>query len=388
MVNLFSKSGQSAMKLDEVTKHLSSLRIPIGLVFTPTNLEIEKKKFFSSDTYEPQFTYRVVKNSNAEILKKLSSLREISDVDPRISDFYIKLIESKKDSSNLMHAVGNNELVTEISYKKYGKPSSVLFRNSARVLRGKVDAYNIVNTKKIPKGDMLGYEEISSIFEAVFNELGLNDWSVAKSINIAKNGAKVGIKKKEVLLDPNIERSKFKLRKTLVHEVGTHVLRSVNGANSGFDALSNANLPSYLDVEEGLATWNESNMDLLTLRWLKGKAALVWAIYLGEQLSFRELYNSVLAVLPKRSAFDVVYRVKRGLGDTSYPGIYAKDVVYFRGFRKVAYRLEKDRSLYEKLYAGKIGFEQCEWVDTGLIPKAKIVPSKEMWKDIFRKVGI
>lgn len=388
MVNLFSKSGQSVMKLEGVTKHLSSLRIPTGLVFTPTNLEIEKQKFFASDTYEPQFTYRIVKNNNAEILKKLSSLREISDVDPRISDFYIKLIESKKDSSDLMHAVGNNELVTEISYKKYGKPSSMLFRNSARVLRGKVDSYNIVDMKKVSKDDMLGYEEIAAIFESVFNELNLNDWSVGKSINIAKNGAKVGIKKKEVLLDPNIERSKFKLRKTLVHEVGTHVLRSVNGSNSGFDALSNANLPSYLDVEEGLATWNESNMDLLTLRWLKEKAALVWAIYLGENLSFRELYNCVLGVLPTRSAFDVVYRVKRGLEDTSYPGIYAKDVVYFRGFRKVMGRLEKDLSLYEKLYAGKIGFEQCEWVDTGLIPKAKIVPSRELWKDIFKKVGI
>ncbi len=388
MVNIFTKSDKSSMRLDEVTKVLSNLRIPIGLVFTPTNLDIEKKKFFESDTYEPQFTYRLIKNNNKEVFKKLASLKEIVDVDPRISEFYIELIQSKKDSSDLMHSVGNNELVTDISYKKYSKPSSMLFRNSARVLRGKVDAYRLANMKKVRSDEMLNYDEIAEVFNGVFKELGLDDWSVNKSINIAKNGAKVGIKNKEILLDPNIVRSKFKLRKTVVHEVGTHVLRSINGANSGFEALSKANLPSYLDVEEGLATWNESNMDLLTLRWLKEKAALVWSIYIGEDLTFRELYNSVLGVLPKKSAFDVVYRVKRGLGDTSYPGIYAKDIVYFRGFRKVSRMLEKDITLYEKLYAGKIDFKQCEWVDTGLIPRAQIVPSRELWKSVFKKVGI
>lgn len=388
MVSIFSKKDKSAMKLEEVTNLLSQLRIPIGLVFTPTNLDVEKKKFFESDNYEPQFTYRLIKNRNEEIFKKLSSLKEVIDVDPRISEFYLQLIESKKDSSDLMHAVGNNDLVTDISYKKYSKPSPKLFRNAARVLRGKVDAYKLVNMKRVKPEDMLRFDEIKEVFDIVFKELDLDGWSVAKSMNIAKNGAKVGIKTKQVLLDPNIERSKFKLRKTIVHEVGTHVLRSTNGAKSGFDALAKANLPSYLDVEEGLATWNESNMDLLTLRWLKEKAALVWAIYIGEKLTFRELYNCVLGVLPRKSAFDVVYRVKRGLGDTSYPGIYAKDIVYFRGFRKVLRKLRKDPSLYEKLYAGKIDFNQCEWVDEGLIPNAHVVPTKELWKSIFKKAGI
>lgn len=388
MVKLFSKNNRSSMKLVEVSNLLDGLKIPISLVFTPINLDVEKKKFFASDSYEPQFIYRVVKNKNNEIFKNLASLKEISDVDPRISDFYINLIQSKKDSSDLMHSVGDNELVTDLSYKKYSRPSGKLFRNSARVLRGKVDTYKIVDVKKTKSEDMLRYDDIKDVLYFVFEKLGLEGWSVEKSMNIAKNGAKVGIKRKQILLDPNIERSKFKLRKTIIHEVGTHVLRSVNGANSGFEALSKANLSSYLDVEEGLATWNESDMNLLTLKWLKKKAALTWAIYIGEELTFRELYNSLLGVLPKFSAFDTAYRVKRGLGDTSYSGIYAKDIVYFRGFKKVSRKLAEDPAIYEKLYAGKIDFNQCQWVDEGLIPKAQIVPSKEMWKDIFKGCGI
>lgn len=385
---MFSKKGKNALTLSQVTELLQELRIPIGLVFTPTNLKEEKKKFFESDTYEPYFEYRVVKNKNEEIFAELANLKLISDVDPRISDFYLKLIESKKLASDLMHSVGNNDLVTELSIKKYRAPSAKLFRNSARVLRGKLDKYDLVKNKKIDRGEKLGYEQIEKAFGVVFDSFGLDGWSMAPSKNISKNGIKVGIKRKQIFVDPNITRSEFKLKKTLIHEVGTHVLRSLNGFDTGFPALGNANLTSYLDIEEGLATWNEESMGYLTDRWLKKKAGMVWGIYLGEELTFRQLYNALSGNFLKYSSWDIAFRIKRGLGDTSYPGIYAKDVVYFRGFRKVKRILEKDPTMYEKLYAGKIDVKRARWVDEGLLPKPKVVPSKEKWNEIFKKAGI
>lgn len=387
-MNIFVKNSKSDMKMGEVNSYLSKLRIPISFVFTPINLKEEKEKFLNSDIYEPNFRYKGIRNNNEDILKKLSSLKSISDVDPRISDFYISLIESKKDADLLMRSVGDNELVTEISIKRYGRPSDLLFRKASQVLRGKVDNYNIVKYQTSNHSQLLGYERIEEIFNSVFTYFNLTDWELHPSSNIGKNGAKVGIKSKWVLVDPEIVKSVPKLKKTLVHEVGTHVLRAVNGQNSGVTALSNANLPSYLDIEEGLATWNESLNNLLTLQTLKMKAAFVYAIYIGEKMSFRQLYNSLLSVFPKKTAFNITYRVKRGIADCSYPGIYAKDIVYFRGFNKVKRAIEKDKSLYEKLYAGKIDIKQCEWVDDGLIPKAKIVPSKEQWNEIFKKAGI
>jgi hypothetical protein len=387
-MNIFSFGSKKSMKLEEVTKLLDELKIPIALVFTPINLESERKKFFDSDTYNPVFQYRIVKNHNSDVFRKLHNLKEISDVDPRISSFYIDLIESKKQASDLMHAVGNNDVVTDISISRYGKPSPKLFRNASRVLRGRTEKYNLVKSVSEKEEEILNYEKISNIFAVVFKELGLDDWSVNKSINIAKNGVKVGVKKKEVLVDGNIEKSRFQLRKTLIHEVGTHALRSYNGVLSGFEAFSKPNLPEYLDIEEGLATWNEYNMGLLTEKILRNKAALTWALYVGEELSFRQLYNVLLGGFPKLSAFNIAYRVKRGLSDTSYPGIYTKDIVYFRGFRKILKKLEENPTLYDKLYAGKIGLKQCEWVEDGLIPKAKKVPTKNDWINIFRKAGI
>ena len=375
------------MTLKEVTALLEQLRLPTALVFTPLNLQAEKKKFFSSDTYEPYFKYRIVKNNNAEILEKLSKVEVISDVDPRISKFYIDLVASKKEANALMHAVGNNQRVTEISKERFGMPSEILFRNSARVLRGVVKNYHLAKNEEKAK-DVLGYKEIVRVFDGVFEELGLDGWEVYRSINIPKNGIKVGVKRKQVLVNEKMEKSKFRLRKSIVHEVGTHVLRSVNGINSGFTALGNANLVSYLDVEEGLATWNENEMGLLTESGLKKKAALVYAIKIGEDLSFRQLYNVLLGFFPKYAAFDLTYRVKRGLADTAKPGIYTKDIVYFRGYRRVLKKLESDKSLYSLLYSGKIDFKQCNWVREGLLPKARIVPTKEMWSRVFKKVGI
>ncbi len=386
-MNIFSRK-KTKLTLQEVSSLLNNLRIPTALVFTPTNLESEKKKFFNSDTYEPQFEYRIVKNDNERILKELSDVDEITDVDPRISDFYIKLIDSKAEANSLMNAVGENEKFTDISIKRYGLPSIKLFRNACRVLRGNTSNYNLLVEQSGKRGEMLKYDDIEKICNTVLQELGLEGWGVSKSMNIAKNGVKVGVKTKQILVDPNIERSKYKLRKTLVHEVGTHVLRAHNGLNSGFDALSKPNLVEYLDIEEGLATWNEHNMSLLTERWLRNKAAMVYAIYIGELLSFRQLYNSLLGVLPKYSAFDVTFRVKRGLSDTNRPGIYTKDICYFRGFKRVLWKLSKSPNLYSSLYAGKISFKQCDWVEDGLIPKPLLVPSKALWEEIFKKVGI
>lgn len=386
-MGIFDKKKKS-MTLEEVTKYLEQLRLPTALTFTPLNLQSEKKKFFDSDTYNPYFKYRIVKNDNEEILDKLSRVEEISDVDPRISNFYIELIKSKEQANELMYAVGNNQKVTQISKERFGMPSEKLFRNACRVLRDMVKNYNLVKSPAVGKDGYLKYEEIVKVFDSVFEALGLNGWEVFKSINISKNGMKVGIKRKQILVNPEIQRSKFKLKKSIIHEVGTHVLRSINGFDTGFPALGNANLPSYLDIEEGLATWNESSMGVLTENGLKKKAALTYAIKIGENMTFRELYNAILGVFPKNAAFDTAYRVKRGLADTEKPGIYTKDIVYFRGFRRVKTALEKDPSIYNLLYSGKIDLKQTEWVGDGLIPKAKSVPTKEMWSKIFKKTAI
>ncbi len=383
----FKNKNRKQLTLDEVTVKLSELRIPLSLVCTPVNLKAEKEKFFTSDTYNPQFKYRIVKNKNEEILRDLLEVKEITDVDPRISEFYIKLIEEKKIASDLLHSVGNNDAFTNLSIKKFRMPDDILYRNACRVLRGKIANYKVIDTSKFKKGETLNYEEVSKVFAVVFEELNLEGWNVEKSKNISNNGVKTAIKKRSIYVDPDIKKTPLELKKTVVHEL-THVLRAYNGELSGFKALGKANLSYYLDVEEGLAMWNEEEMGFLKDTDLRERAAAVFAIYVGRNLSFRELYNILLGHFSRQGAFKITYLVKRGLGDTSLPGIYAKSVVYFRGFRKIKKRMAMDVGLYEKLYAGKISFSQVKWVDEGLIKEAKIIPTRKMFENAFKKAGI
>jgi hypothetical protein len=384
---LFAKKDKKKLTLEEVTSKLSGLKIPLSLVSTPVNLQQEKKKFFDSDTYNPRFKYRIVRNRNAEILKELLEVEEIVDVDPRISEFYVELIQDKKLANDLMHAVGQNDLFTELSMKKFVMPRDRLFRNACMVLRGNYKNYNVVDTTKLKKVEGLSYNEISDVFKAVFEELGLDEWGVEKSKNISSNGVKTAIKKQRVYLDPNIKKTPLEVKKTVVHEI-THVLRAYNGERSGFKALGKPNLNTYLDIEEGLAMWNEENLGYLKDSDLKERASVVYALYIGKDLSFRHLYNILRSVCLRNQAFKVAYLVKRGLGDTALPGLSVKPVVYFRGFRRMRNKLASDASLYNKLYAGKIDFKQTVWVDEGLIKGASIVPTVKNFENAFKKAGI
>ncbi|MCA9376317.1 DUF1704 domain-containing protein [Candidatus Nomurabacteria bacterium] len=384
-MTIFTKKGKKNMKLAELTEILHELRIPTSLVLTPTNLNTEMEKFLNSEDYNPQFEYRIVNNKNDKLFQILASLESVTDVDPRLSEFYIQLIESKKLSSDLMHAVGDNVRFTKLSIKRFRMPTPVLFRNACRVLRRYVSMYDLSEPKKDRR--KMGFDEVAAVINTVLEEFELKEWSANKSMNIAQNGMKVGVKNKEILIDPNIETTPSRLRKSIVHEF-THVIRSHNGLKTGYEALSKPTYGDYLEVEEGLAVYNEEIMGLLSYSDLRKGAVSAWGTYIGQEMSFRELHNVYSSIYTKKNAFLRVLRVKRGLGDTSMPGIYSKDVAYFRGFRRVRKKCAEDATLYAKLYAGKINFKQVSWVDDGLIRKPAIVPSKQRFEKAFKKAGI
>jgi hypothetical protein len=375
------------ISLEEVTNKLALLRLPISFSITPLNLESEKEKFFNSDIYNPQFVYKKETNENEKILKELSRIKEILDVDPRISSFYVKLINDKKEANDLYNSIGNNEKLSELSTKKYGTPSDILFNNASLTLRKKLKKYSFVDEKNVNK-KMLDSATIKNSLRVALDEFGLFDWKVIDSKNISKNRIRSGVKSREIYVDPDIKRSSFSTKRAIIHEIGTHTLRAYNGFLSGFDALGKANISNYIDTEEGLVLVNTEKYGYLKYSHFKNIALMTVAIKLGYSLTFRQLYEYLLTHVKSQDAFKITYRVKRGLTDTSLPGIYGRDVVYFRGFRKVKKEIEKDSSLYDKLYAGKIGIDMVNWVDDGLINKASIVPNKEIFEKIFRKAGI
>lgn len=370
-----------SIKYQDLDKLLDELHLSL-LNITPYNIDKEKKKFFASDDYNPQFQYVKYNNKNASIIKKLEKIEKVEGVDPRIEQFYLQLIEDKITTDKMMKSVGNNELFSKLSIEKYGFPSPILFRNACRVLRRKLDVYNVVNPPISKSSEYVTFSKAVDVFNKLFEAMGLSDWKAVESENISDDGVKTGMKAKKIYLNKKFRKSKFGFKKTLIHEIGTHVLRGENGFKTGIYPLGKPNLEKYLITEEGLAMFNEEKYGVLTEKSLIKRAVYVWLIYFGKNFSFRELFNVVSGILTKENAFDAVYRVKRGLSDTSKNGIFTKDLCYFKGFRIIRNKIKKYPYWYDLLYAGKISLGQIKWVEEGLISKPKIVFDRKYIKII------
>lgn len=376
------------MSLNEVTEIMSRVVTPLGLYLMPINLEAEREKFWNSSDYNPQFKYRKVVNSNAQVFEDLCRLEEVTGVDPEISKFIIEVIKHKKQAANLLKAIGCDEDFVRISHERFGVPSYSLFRKACCILRRNYKGFSLVETNVQLRKKIFGFAELVPIFEKTFEMLGLDDWSIDKSKAIISSGFRTLVKTRRVMVDPDIKISAEKLRKTIIHEVATHALRGHNGFMTGYEVFGKPNLIEYLDDEEGLAVYNEERYGVLKDFHLRKSAGLVYAIYLGKDFSFRSTFNAIRGVFPKKTAFDLVYRVKRGLSDTSRGGCYTKDVVYLRGFLKIRQRLRNDTIGYRNMYAGKIPMDYLYLVEEGIISKPKVVPSQELIDKIFDECGI
>lgn len=379
---------KTKMTKDEVTGIMAQIVTPLSLYLVPTNLVEEREKFFDSFDYSPRFKYRKVVNKNAQVFEKLDVVDEITDVDPEISKFIVKVIKHKKQAADLLSAIGSDEKFIQISHDRFGLPMYSLFRKSCMVLRRNYKEFSLVETNDRLIKKIFGFEELVLIFEKTFEILGLDGWTVDKSKAIISSGFRTLVKTKRVMVDPDIKISAEKLRKTIIHEVATHALRGHNGFMTGYDVFGKPNLIEYLDDEEGLAIYNEERYGVLKGFHLRKIAGYVYAVYLGKDFSFRDTFNAIRGIFPRKTAFDIVYRVKRGISDTSQGGCYSKDIVYFRGFLKIRKKLQNDAVSYRNMYAGKISMDYLYLVEEGIIPKPKVVPSQELVEKIFDESGI
>ncbi len=384
-----SRKVKKKMEVAEVSEIMSKFAVPLSLYLVPTNYEEEKEKFLDTYDYNPVFKYRRPDKKNKDVYEKLKDLQEITDVDPEISKFIIKTIQSKWTSAQILSAIGDDEKFPKMCFERFGLPKYWVFKRACMYLRGKFGDVQLVDSSEKLKNKILKFDEVVEVFNKTFEIMGLNDWTTEKSKAIISKGFRTASKSRRVMVDPDVEVSAEKLRKTLVHEIGTHALRSHNGFETGIEVFGKPTIiPEYLNDEEGLAMFNEEKFGVLRKKDVKRRAAHLYANYLGHSMSFREVFNAMRAIYPPRNSFDVVFRAKRGLSDTSKPGAYYKDSTYLVGFLKVRKRLANDKMSYRNMYAGKIPMDWLHMVEEGILQKPKVVPSEEMIEEIFKKTGL
>lgn len=197
-------------------------------------------------------------------------------------------------------------------------------------------------------------------------ERGLAGWVVetdpVMSARVLVDGAK-----RLLRVSPHARFRKRDVERLIVHEIEVHAIRTANGLHQPLKLFSTG-LPGSMDTEEGLALVAEERAGVASpgTAWRQGLVtrAVMW----GRELGFRELYDRVAHEAGPGLAWGIAERLKRGLGDAGQPGVYAKDVVYYQGIRRVRAWLAAGNPVAH-LYVGKVGLDDpvTEWLNEGLV---------------------
>jgi hypothetical protein len=148
------------------------------------------------------------------------------------------------------------------------------------------------------------------------------------------------------------------LKGVVSHELGTHLLRKINGQKNNIKKSKD-----YLKTEEGLAIINS-----LVLK--KDKLAKFPALsYLlcdeAQNKSFAEVFSLVNKYIKdKNICWNLTLKQKRGLTDTSQKGGTTKGIIYLEGFFEVLHHLLANPKDINKIYAGKISLDEINIIKT------------------------
>lgn len=299
-------------------------------LITPTNLDEERDKFFSSSSYNPTFHYIWQDSAqpvNFRSPQKLSLWNAIKSQD---ND---QIVSSAKQFFEL-----DINPDTLASAKKDAE-------NHGPVSRGSAHEYAELFRQGLSKFDL---EDIRVI---ISDQSGFN----ARPDHFAKT----------VTISKHIEFSYFSMEGGVHHELA-HILRYRNGE---YNHLKRS--PNYLPTEEGLASWCQDNAN--DDNGLAQHAMEYLASAVGLNGSLRDIYMALIDLgMSSELAWKRASRHKFGFVDTSLPGDILKPAMYYANELKVGLLTQDERL---RLFVGKISLK--ELVDhpsyTGLWPAQTLI---------------
>jgi hypothetical protein len=213
---------------------------------------------------------------------------------------------------------------------------------------------------------VLGAQAMRQALQRGLRDNGLSGWRVdmdpVMSARVLVDGAK-----REIKVRPSASFRRRDVRRLIVHEIEVHALRANNGQQQPLKIFSTG-LPNSLETEEGLALYAEETAGVASpgTAWRQG--VVVQAVHWARDMGFHELHEHIAREAEPGLAWGVALRLKRGLANPEAPGVYAKDVVYYRGVRRVRAWLQAGNPV-EHLFVGKVAIHDPVqlWIDQGLV---------------------
>jgi len=290
--------------------------------FNPINKEEQREKFLFDPYYNPQFKY-----DDGISDEELSKYGQISD---EYQDVALHILQSV--------------------IKKYGSESQYL---------------------RQVEGELLTQQQVTQAIENYLVSLGLaKSMTINMTIKLSRNFiARTSVYKNTINVRLPIEHREKSLKSTLNHEIATHYLRNINDERQPWHKnRKEFGLRDYIESEEGLAVIHYY-LDL-EVKYLWLQAMYYYAATQAVYMTFSELFLHLEQFIDDRSRrWKICLRVKRGLRDTSIPGVFTRDQVYFKGTIRIAKWLVKNDFDPTALYVGKI--------DILDLPKVKKIQNSE-----------
>ncbi|OGL47054.1 MAG: hypothetical protein A2161_20075 [Candidatus Schekmanbacteria bacterium RBG_13_48_7] len=336
-------------------------------------LEIFREKVLSGHMYNPQFIYDPVPDVRENELKKY--LKGLNLKNP-VEKIYADAVRYRLDEINAARE-HTGETVTNLTTMMFGKPDQTLLEIAVKNLKtGKGDqrAYNGQQ-----EGKIYNAQELAQLCRDAMTGYGFN-WKVVVKPEMGNKAAVDNIIR-EFWIRADVKFHESLVKMMIVHEIGTHILRSENGYAQPLKIFGTG-LPSYQFTEEGLAEYAEEQCGVLMDSTVYRISGRVIGVNKALEGSFWETYCSVKDYFDLDMAFDIAQRAKLGIADTNQPGAYTKDYTYLAGLIKVReFFNTAAKSQTDALFAGKLGFQHLETVQSlqkaGYLKKPKAYP--EWW---------
>ncbi|MBN1494266.1 DUF1704 domain-containing protein [Candidatus Peregrinibacteria bacterium] len=335
----YSEIDQKLIKIDEKLKILYYLR--------PLNLMEEKQKFFKNFKNNPQFVYPELNFDLLALKKELDHIA--TDNSPLGLLFEEKRTEIYK-KINLLNNRTFDEF-TDYSIELYGRPDEKLTNECLDYLAKNKNFYSL------PAGSVTA-EEAKTKMDEIFKKYSLEKWETSIKENMVSDA--VAGKNNRLFLRKGALFTPARLKNLIIHEIETHILTAENGKNQNYE-MFNRGFANYLETQEGMAIYNIISQEK-DEKYLFIAISLVVAVDMAMKHSFVEIFEQMLNYkIPPERAFRTALKVKRGLEDTSSPGGFTKDFLYYKGYKKIKDFVGRGGSIKD-LYIGKFSVDDIELI--------------------------
>lgn len=348
-VPLKKGSRRNFRVLDEAICSLDQ-RIKLLYHLRPVNLDSERERFLKGKTENPQFLYPDLQFDPYALREQLDKLEIDDSVFGRV--FQRKRMEILEKIDLLEHRATDH--FKDKSVVLFGDVTEDVLGDAIEVLENKPDHMK-------EEKNSLSAEQVAKQFEVFFNANDLSHWKVKIKKEMVSDC--VAGKKGSVFVREDAKFSKNRLKMLIAHEVEAHIYTAENGKAQPYQIFQRGT-GGYLMTQEGLAIYNQERaVPELTDKhfW---NAALVVAIHMAQKGSFRDVFDAMkkLGYADER-AFKFALKAKRGLEDTSKPGAFTKDLLYFRGKQMIEDFVENGGDL-RRLYIGKIDLPSLSEIES------------------------